>query len=315
MSENTIPSGDEAQPSVDNGFLPAYILFGFLPWLLLISWPISELFFDGNPPTLIRVALLSGYGFFCYWLYFSKAAPGIAGVNTAIVTVASFICAIVSAIPERIRFLIMLPVFVIAALGLIHHLVYLVASDEASQKRALYATYDRNATVQWFHSGDRIDVYVFSPTIDRQYTPKTTADDGEVGIHLLYDGALMDLRSNAFQTMLTDDLRAAKAGRTATTAKSTVGVYDADLSPLGGVMYYGAFGVTGVGFMETLICLATLLIVLASLYLRPGTRSSGYLLGTSLLFFIFIASGHQGADRTQAPGQLAEVVTMDNSTS
>lgn len=315
MSEKTHPSSEEALSSVDNSYLPAYIVLGFIPWMLLVSWPISGLFFDSDPPTLVRTALLIGYGPFCYWLYFAKAAPGIPGVNKALLAAASFIYSTISAIPERIRFFIMLPVFAIAALGLIHHVLYLIASDEASQKRALYATYDRNATVQWFHSGDRIDVFVFSPTINRQFTPETTSDHGEVGVHLLYDGELMDLRGDSFRTTLTDDLQTAKAGGTDTIAKSIVGVYDADLTPLGGVMYYGAFGVTGVGFMEILICASTLLIVIVSLYARPATRTSGFLLGTSLLFVIFIAGGHQGADRSQAPELLTEMVTIDNSTS
>lgn len=288
---------DWDQETFDNAVM--FTIFGFVVWLLLVALPLMLVF---KPDwVVVRLGIIVAYVPVCRWLFFSKNGPGVEGVKAVLVTIVSMIVSVVMAVPARIRFWLTASLFVAASLGMAAHLVHLVASDEVAQKRALYGSFEPNRDIKWFHSGDKIDVFVFSDYMDRTFE----IEQGEVGVHLSYSQDDLKHSNDAFALILKADLRKAERGKTSTVADSEIAVYEANRSPLAGVSYHGAFGFTGVGLIEVILGTVALFMALTLIYADKEYRKPGFLALATLLFCFLMGAGQGGPSDSDSPTKIA----------
>lgn len=302
--ENVIIESNDTEDSIK--FITAIGLF--FGWLFLFFTPIAFLIGEFKGAALVR-ALLLGSGVALSWfLIYSQSGPGLEGVKR---TATLFFSPILN-MPERYRLVIMLPVFVVALSYFLFTLTWLISSDEASQKRALFASYDRATTIQWFHHGDTVDIYVYGETLSTIHDKAVgnVQKDEMVGVKITYRGDAMIKSGRDFSSMLRHDIAMARVGKTdSISGDSILGVFKTEMKPFDFVKYHGAMGITGHGSLELIVMVIYLMFGAALLAIK-GKRliRSGKVLFASAVLFVLGSSPHiSSLDNLKYP-QLVSVI-------
>lgn len=307
MNNHVNSSNDDEFGELEQKFVAAIVCF--MLWMFTaVAFGITFLEGDSGLFKALRgLLILSGFGF-SYWMIYAKRGPGLNRcVAMARTAVSPF-----TRLPEKKRMALVLPVFSMAVVYTVFTAVWLIISDEAAQKRALFNTYDGISDVQWFHHGDSIDLYVYSETLDTLYEDALTSNEKKeanlsVGVRIRYDNDLMQLSRSEFATTIHEDIAAARTGKlNQAHGKAEFGVHDVSRNPYQVIVFHGAFGISGYGFPEILLMLTAAFGATAlglSVYYR-----SYYLLGMSALLLALAMGPHITTPDIQQPQVLEKEI-------
>jgi len=269
-------------------------------------------FLEGDSGLFVALRALlifSGFGF-AYWMIYAKRGPGLDGI----MALAKALARPFTRMPETKRRRAVVPVFALAILYIGYTAVWLMVSDEAAQKRALFNTYDGISDVQWFHHGDSIDLYVYSETLDTLYEDALTNNgdkeaDLSAGVHIRYSDEIMQLDSSEFASTVREDIIAARTGKLDQIhGKADIGVHEVDRSPIKTIAFHGAFGITGHGFLEILVMCAVTITTLAMAFSRG--YHSYHMVAMSVLLLV-LASSPDALNSDMPEPQIVEVISAD----
>lgn len=293
-----------------------YVIVGFILWQLFVVAPFAIFFAnekDGIDTTLRAIIGLGGYGVFIHWLLLSPKGPGLDGFHRFL----SKTIAPIRALPEPTRIKLVLPFFAASVVLILATIGWLTFSDEASQKRSLYQSWDRMTELQWFYNENSIDLFVYSETLDTLYRAHIPdqGDHPAAGVHIRYQGDLKKVTGSEFDQILRSDIKHARVGDLdKITGDPELGVYETGLTTFSFVAYHGAFGVTGHGVMEILMMITMLIFVMT--FLITVRIRSYYLAGAAVLFSALGSmpslTGNAQSDMQQ-PNQLQALTIEDRS--
>lgn len=219
-----------------------------------------------------------------YWLVYSKSGPGV----DKLIEIGKAALQPIANIPEKKRFVFLLPFFTVALLYCLSSISWVVFSDEASQKRDLFNVRDTTSTMKWFHNGDSIDIYTFSETLNTLYEDKLppTPSDLVVGVKIRYQDDLAKLTGKEFQNMVVNDYRQIRAGKIYNVSgDAQIGTYKKDWHELSFMHFNGAFGMNGHDPFTMLVILLSLFFFL--IYFLTKKVTSPILLAATVFLSIF----------------------------
>lgn len=287
----------------------------FMLWQVLVTSPVATLLFDGDSAAAMFMRFLVGIvggAAFCYWLLFSEKGPGLKGIKK----LATVVFKPVIQMPERDRLRVMIPVYAIALMYMVFTAGWLLVSDEASQKRALYNSWDRVSDIQWFHHDHYIDLYVYSETLDtlfESHVPKDV-ETAAAGVHIRYSSELMNLVGDDFYKMIRGDIAQARVGKIeGVTGEAEVGVFETRMTPFSFVSYHGMFGITGHGFLE--IIMMSILMVISGVHIVAGKARSYTLLGFSVAFMWIASMPSIMSNMEKMPEEIAVIAVEEKAPS
>ncbi len=284
----------------------------FIAWQMLVTGTVSDPLSAALGLSEVLARFIVGFvafGGFIYWLWFSEKGPGLEGVNRALV----WIFAPIIRIPEPIRFKALVPVFVVACLALITTIGWLISSDEASHKRALYNSWDRVSDIQWFYGDDDIDLYIYSETLDTIYGDRVPedGDNPRAGVHIQYSSEFLQATETDLDDLLHHDIPQARVGDLEDVkGTSELGVYETRMTPYSFISYHGVFGITGHGVME--FSMMTLFLFVAIVFLVGNDKArSKHLLIFSVAFIVLSVAPLMMSNVEPTPSEIHLVEPKD----
>lgn len=259
----------------------------FLLWMLFVITPIQFAIKPEGSQHVLMLLTLMAFGVGCsYWLLYSKNGPGLDGLAAG----CKHLLKPIIEMPENKRMFAVAPIFGASVFALLFSIAWLCVSDEASQKRTLYGTYERGSSIQWFHHGMKVDIYVSSESLAKIYKERAEQhlDDTFVGAKLTYSGQLMGLTGSKFQDMIHNDLVKARSGNILdVTGHAEIGLYKKKITTFDSVNFHGAFGLTGFGTIEIIIMMSSIGLSISS---ALSSKSKSITLFGWSLVLLFLAS-------------------------
>lgn len=260
-----------------------YSVVLFIAWQQLINHPLSPVLASVLPIPEAVTHFFVGvvlFGGFIYWLWFSKTGPGLNGVHAFL----RMLLSPIFRIPDHIRFKALVPVLAVSVFSMLFTIGWLALSDEASYKRDLYSSWDRQSDIQWVYGEDGIDLYVYSETLDTIYG-KHVPEDGDsprAGVHVRYSSELLGTIDSDFGKTLKSDISHAQIGNlSGLLGRGEIGVYETKMNPYSFIRYHGVFGITGHGFLEIILMTTALMMGLIFFFTTPKVKSHQLLIAVA----------------------------------